>query len=143
MRIPIRNNDNKEAWLIFVRSTTRSHSAPRIMWAHNRSSKYRFGKMLFHQRCWAAVSSSPALRIPWKVSWVIYNFSSAFLSRRNEERGYLERRGIMSPPRRRGILFVAELSNVPEEPTRGYRNRWPRLFSEGRSLDDWMLKKRH
>ena len=49
-RTPMRNNDNKDASLIFVRSTTWSHSAPQIIWAHNRSSKYKFGKMSFHQR---------------------------------------------------------------------------------------------
>ena len=48
LRTPMRNNDNNEASWIFVRSTTRSHSAPRIIWAHNRSSKYRFGKTSFH-----------------------------------------------------------------------------------------------
>ena len=68
---------------------------------------------------------------------------SVFLSRRNKERGYLERHGIMSPSRRRGILFIAESSNVPKEPTRGYRDRWSRPLPEGRSLDDWMLEKRH
>ena len=71
LRIPMCNNDNNEASWIFVRSTTRSHSAPRIMWAHNRSSKYKFGKTSFHQRWCAAVSSSPSLRTLWKVSWVI------------------------------------------------------------------------
>ena len=98
-RTPMCNNDNREALFIFVRLTSRSHSAPRIIWAHNRSSKYRFGKTSFHQRWCAAIASSPALRTPWKVSWVIYNFSSAFLPRRNKERGYLERRWIMSPSR--------------------------------------------
>ena len=143
LRTPIRNNDNNEALLIFDRSTTRSHSAPRIMWAHSRSSKYRFGKTSFHQQWRVAVSSSPTQQIPRKVSWVIYNFSSAFLSRRNKERGYLERCWIMSPSRRQGILFVAESSNFPKEPTRGYRNRWPRPLPKGHSLDDWMLEKRH
>ena len=119
-RIPMCNNDSKEASFIFVRSTTRSHSAPRIIWPHKRSSKYKFGKTSFHQRWCAAVSSSPTLQIPWKVSWVIYNFSSAFLSRRNKERNYLKRHWIMSPSRRRGILFVAESSNLPEKPTHGY-----------------------
>ena len=38
---------------------------------------------------------------------------------RNKERGYLERCWIMSPSRRQGILFVAELSNVTQEPTSG------------------------
>ena len=38
---------------------------------------------------------------------------------RNEERGYLECRRIMSPSRRQGILFIAESSNVAQEPTRG------------------------
>ena len=71
------------------------------------------------------------------------NPSSAFLSNRNKERGYLEHRWIMSPSRRQGVLFVAESSNVPKEPTRGYRDHWPRLLPEGRSLDDWMLEQRH
>ena len=137
------NNDNNEALLIFVQSTTWSHSAPQIMWAHSRSSKCRFRKTSFHQRWCADVSSSPPLRIPWKVSWVIYNFSSAFLSRRNKERGYLEHRWVMSPSRRRGILFVAEPSNIAQEPTRGQRNRWSRPLPEGHSLDDWMLEQRH
>ena len=143
LRTPIRNNDNRGASFIFVQSTSRSHSAPRIIWAHNRSSKYRFGKTSFHQRWCEAVASSPPWRIPWKVSWVIYNFSSAFPSKGNKERGYLERHWIMSPSRRRGILFVAETSNVPKEPTRGYQDRWPRLLPEGRSLDDWVLEQRH
>ena len=137
---PLAPSDNKEALFIFVRSTSRSHSAPRIIWAHKRSSKYRFGKTSFHQRWCAAVASSPALRTPWKVSWVIYNFSSAFPSKGNEERGYLERRWIMSPSRQWGILFVAESSNVPQKPTHGYQDRWPRTLPEGRSLDDWMLE---
>ena len=121
LRTPMRNND-REVSFIFVRSTSWSHSAPRIIWAHNRSSKYRFGKTSFHQRWCAAAASSPALRTLWKVSWVIYNFSSVFPSKRNEERGYLKHHWIMSPSRRWGILFVAEMSNVAEEPTRGYRN---------------------
>ena len=65
---------------------------------------------------------------------------SAFLSRRNKERGYLERRWIMSPSRRRGILFIAESSNLPKKPACGYRNCWPRLLPEGRSLDDRVLE---
>ena len=112
-RTPMRSNDNRGASFIFVRSTSQSHSAPRIIWAHKQSSKYRFGKTSFHQRWCEAVASSPAWRTPWKVSWVIYNFSSVFPSNGNEERGYLKRCGIMSPSRRRGILFVAESSNLP------------------------------
>ena len=77
-RTPIRNNDNNETSLIFVQSTTRSHSAPRIIWAHNQSSKYKFGKTSFHQRWCAAVSSSPSLWIPWKVAWVIYTSLQRF-----------------------------------------------------------------
>ena len=49
----------------------------------------------------------------------------------------------MSPPRRWGILFIAESSNVTQEPTRGQRDSWMRPLPEGRSLDDWVLKKRH
>ena len=49
----------------------------------------------------------------------------------------------MSPSRRWGILFVAELSNIPKKPTRGQRNRRPGPLPEGRSLDDWMLEKRY
>ena len=71
------------------------------------------------------------------------NFSSAFLSRRNKERGYLECCWIMSPSQRRGILFVAESSNIAQEPTCGQRNCWLRLLPEGSSLDDWMLEQRH
>ena len=142
-RTPMRNNNNNEASLIFILSTTRSHSAPLIMWAHNRSSKNRFGKTSFHHRWCAAVSSSLSLRILWKVSWVIYNFSSVFSSKGNEERNYLERRWVMSPPRRWGILFIAESSNVAQKPTRGQRNRRSGPFSKGRCLDDWMLEQRH
>ena len=40
-------------------------------------------------------------------------------SSRNEERGYLERRWVMSPPRQQGILFIAEPSNVTQKPTGG------------------------
>ena len=47
------------------------------------------------------------------------NPSSVFLPKRNKERGYLERCWIMSPSRQRGILFVAESSNVPKKPTSG------------------------
>ena len=61
-------------------------------------------------------------------------------SKGNEERGYLECHWIMSPSRRQGILFVAEMSDVAKEPTHGYRDCWPRLFPKGRSLDDWMLE---
>ena len=49
----------------------------------------------------------------------------------------------MSPPRQWGILFIAESSNVTQEPTSGQRNRWTGPLPEGRSLDDWMLKQRH
>ena len=59
---------------------------------------------------------------------------------RNKERGYLERRWIMSPSRRWGILFVAESSNLPKKPTHGYQDCWPGLLPKGRSLDDWMLE---
>ena len=38
---------------------------------------------------------------------------------RNKEKNYLKRHWIMSPSRRRGILFVAESSNVAQEPTCG------------------------
>ena len=137
------NNDNNEASWIFVRSTTRSHSAPQIIWAHNRSSKKRFGKTSFHQRWCAAVLSSPSLRIPWKVSWVICKIILSVSTSRNKEGNYLNRRWVMSPPRRRGILFIAESSNITQEPTRGQRNRWSRLLPEGCSLDDWMLEQRH
>ena len=83
----------------FVRSTIRSHSAPRIIWAHNQSSKCRFGKTSFHQRWCAAVSSSPSLRIPWKVSWVICKILLSVSTSRNEEGNYLDCRWVMSPPR--------------------------------------------
>ena len=139
----MRNNNNNEASLIFVLSTTRSHSAPQIIWAHNRSSKYRFGKTSFHQRWWAAVSSSPSLQTPWKVSWVICKILLSVSTSRNEEGNYLDCRWIMSPSRRRGILFIAESSNVAQEPTRGQRNSWTRSLPKGRSLDNWMMKKRH
>ena len=64
-------------------------------------------------------------------------------SRRNEERGYLNCCWVMSPPRRQGILFVAESSNVTQESTSGQRDRWLGPLPEGCSLDDWMLKKRY
>ena len=118
-RTPMRNNDNNEASWIFIRSTTWSHSASWIMWAHNRSSKYRFGKTSFHQRWCAAVSSSPSLRIPWKVSWVICKILLSVSTSRNKEGNYLDRCWVMSPPRRWGILLVAKPSNVAQEPTSG------------------------
>ena len=118
-RTPMRNNDNNEASLIFVRSTTRSHSALRIIWAHSRSSKYRFGKMSSHQQWCAAVSSSPSLRMPWKVSWVICKILLSVSTSRNEEGNYLDCHRVMSPPRRQGILFIAESSNIAQEPTGG------------------------
>ena len=49
----------------------------------------------------------------------------------------------MSPSRQRGILFIAELSNIAKEPTTGQRDHWLRPLPEGCSLDDWMLEKRH
>ena len=118
-RTPMRNNDSKEASLIFVRLTTWSHSAPRIMWAHNRLSKYKFGKTLFHQQWCAAVSSSPSLQIPWKVSWVIYKTLLSVSTSRNEEESYLDCCWVMSPPRQWGILLITEPSNVAQEPTGG------------------------
>ena len=118
-RTPMRNNDNNEALLIFILSTTRSHSAPQIIWAHNQSSKKRFGKMSFHQRWCAAISSSPSFQILWKASWVICKILLSISTSRNKEGNYLERRRIMSPSRRRGILFIAESSNVTQKPTRG------------------------
>ena len=90
-----------------------------------------------------AVSSSPSLRIPWKVSWVICKILLSVSTSRNKEGNYLERCWVMSPPRRRGILFIAESSNVAQEPTCGQRDRWSGPLPKGRSLDDWMLKKRH
>ena len=139
----MRSNNNNNRSLIFVQSTTRSHSAPWIIWAHNRSSKNRFRKTLFHQRWCVAVSSSPSLWIPWKVSWVIYKILLSVSLSRNEEGNYLCCRWVMSPPRRRGILLVTEASNVTKKPTCGQRDRRMRTFSEGHSLDDWMLEQRH
>ena len=136
----MRNNDNNEALLIFGLSTTWSHSAPQIIWAHNRSSKNKFGKMSFHQRWCAAISSSPSLQIPWKVSWVICKILLSVSTSRNEEGNYLDCCWVMSPPRRQGILLVTEPSNVAQEPTSGQRNCWSGPFSKGRSLDDWMLE---
>ena len=52
-------------------------------------------------------------------------------------------RWVMSPPRRQGILFIAESSNVAQEPTSGQQGHWLGMFPEGGCLDDWMLKKRH
>ena len=49
----------------------------------------------------------------------------------------------MFPSRRRGILFIAELSNVTQEPTSGQQDCWTGPLPEGRWLDNWMLKKRH
>ena len=49
----------------------------------------------------------------------------------------------MSPPRRQGILFIAEPSNVTQEPTSGQRDCWSGMFPESCCLDDWMLQKRH
>ena len=49
----------------------------------------------------------------------------------------------MSPSRWRGILFVAESSNVPKKPTRGQQNSWTGPLPKGCSLDDWMLEQRH
>ena len=62
---------------------------------------------------------------------------------RNEEGNYLDRRWVMSPPRRRGILFIAESSNVAQEPTRGQQDSRTRPLPESCSLDDWMLEQRH
>ena len=82
----------------------------------------------------------PCLTNPMEGILGDLQFLSAFLSRRNKERNYLERHWIMSPSRRRGILFVAESSNIAQEPTRGDQDHWPRPLPEGRSLDDWMLE---
>ena len=49
----------------------------------------------------------------------------------------------MSPSRQRGILFIAESSNVAQEPTSGQRDCRSRLLPEGCSLNDWMLEQRH
>ena len=62
---------------------------------------------------------------------------------RNKEGNYLDCCWVMSPPRQRGILLIAEPSNVAQEPTSGQQNRRPRPFPEGCHFDDWMLKKRH
>ena len=62
---------------------------------------------------------------------------------RNEEGNYLKRCWIMSPSRWRGILFIAESSNVAQKPTGGQRDCWTGPLPKGHSLDDWMLKKRH
>ena len=99
--------------------------------------------MSFHQWWCAAISSSPSLQIPWKVSWVIYKILLSVSLSRNEEGNYLCCRWVMSPSRRRGILLVTEASNVTKKPTCGQRDRRTRMFSEGCSLDDWMLEQRH
>ena len=144
LRTPMCRRDSKDGSLIFVQLTTRSHSAPRIIWAHNQSSKNRFRKTLFHQWWCAAVSSSPSLRILWKVSWVTYKILLSISLSRNKEGNYLVCHWVMSPPRRRGMNLVIKTSNVAKEPTCGQRNRWlGNLFPEGHRFDDWMLKKRH
>ena len=145
LRTPMQSNDNRDGSLIFFQSTTQSHSAPQIIWAHSQSSKNRFRKMSFHHQWWAAVSSSPSLWILWKVSWMIYKkiLLSVSLSR-NEEGNYLMHRWVMSPPRQQGMNPVIIMRNIPKQPTSGQWNRQPRdLFPEGGRLDDWMLKKRH
>ena len=144
LRTPIHNSNNNDGSLIFVWSTTWSHSAPWIIWAHSQSSKNRFRKMLFHQQWWAAVSSSPSLRIPWKVSWVIYKILLSVSLSRNKEGNYLVHCWVLSPPRCRGMHLIIKPSNVTKEPTCGQQNRRMRdLLPEGSQLDDWMLKKRH
>ena len=100
--------------------------------------------MSFHHRWCAAASSSPSLRIPWKVSWVIYKILLSISLSRNKEGNYLERHWVMSPPRWRGMNPVIETCNIPKEPTCGQRDQWLRdLLSKGSWLDDWMLEKRH
>ena len=49
----------------------------------------------------------------------------------------------MSLPRRRGILFIAEVSNITQEPTGGQWDSRSRPFPEGHSLNGWMLDQRH
>ena len=144
LRTPMRSKDSNNRSLIFVLLTTQSHSAPRIIWAHNRSSKNRFGKTSFHQQWCAAVLSSPSLWIPWKVSWVIYKILLSISLSRNEEGNYLVCHWVMSPPRWWGMHLIIKPSNVTKEPTCGQQDRWPgNLFPKGSCLDDWMLKKRH
>ena len=99
--------------------------------------------MSFHQWWCAAVSSSPSLWILWKVSWVICKILLSVSLSRNKEGNYLVCRWVESPPRRQGILFIAESSNVAQEPTSGQQGHWLGMFPEGGCLDDWMLKKRH
>ena len=118
-RTPIRSNDNNNRSLIFFWLTIHNHSAPRIIWTQNRLSKNKFGKTLFHHRWCAAVSSSPSLRILWKVSWVIYQILLSVSLSRNEEGNYLIRRWVVSPPRRRGMNPIIETRNIPLEPTCG------------------------
>ena len=62
---------------------------------------------------------------------------------RNKEGNYLDCHRVMSPPRQRGILFIAESSNVTQEPTSGQRDHWMGPLPKGCSLDDWMLEQRH
>ena len=143
-RTPMWSNDNNNGSLIFVQSTTQSHSALQIMWAHSRSLKNRFGKTLFHHWWCAAISSSPSLQILWKVSWVIYKILLSVSLSRNEEGNYLVHWRIMSPSRHQGINPVIIMHNIAKEPTHGQWDHQPRdLFPEGSRLNDWMLKKRH
>ena len=121
-RTPMCSNDNNDRLFIFIQSTTWSHSAPQIIWAHNRSSKNRFRKTSFHQRWCAAVSSSPSLWILWKVFRVIYKILLSVSLSRNEEGNYLMCCWVMSPPRRQGMHLIIKPSNVAKEPTCGQRN---------------------
>ena len=118
-RTPMWSRDNKEGLLIFLQSTIRSHSAPQIIWAHSQSSKKRFGKTSFHHRWCAATSSSPSLRIPWKVSWVIYKILLSISQSRNKEGNYLVCHRVMSPPRHWGMNPLVKTLDLPKEPTHG------------------------
>ena len=143
-RTPMWSNDNRYGSLIFFRSTIHNHSAPWIIWAHNRLSKNRFGKTSFHHQWYAAVSSSPSLQIPWKVSWVIYKILLSISLSRNKEGNYLVCRWVMSPPRWQGMNPIIKTCNIPKEPTGGQWNRQPRdLLAEHSRLDNRMLKQRH
>ena len=139
-RTPMRSNDNKEGSLIFFWSTIWSHLAPRIIWAHNRSSKKRLGKTSFYHWWCAAASSSPSLWIPWKVSWVIYKILLGVSTSRNKEGNYLVHSQVMSPPRCWGMNSTVKSLDFPKKPTCGQLDGWStHVLSKDSQFDNGVL----
>ena len=120
-RIPIWNRLKIIGLLTWLWLTLQSHSAPWIMFTQSRLLKKRLGYMSLHHRLWMTVSSSgsPVFLILWKVSWVICQSPSVFLSRRNKGGNYLISQRVVTKAWQWGMFPPIPTTDTPKEPTGG------------------------